>query len=209
MIAAYAPVSAALYNGTLPFAGCEQSNAVPLINFHGLSDTIVPFDGRSQLNGNTSCKCGCFAVASLSAKVTVSPIADALPNITVWRSAVAGRNSCNSTQTLNATVLDSMSSTEDSWNCASENSRAVVNGYSVQGLGHSWPSTLGLDGQQTSFNATSQYIIPFFEAHPNSFSFDYSIAGNSSGSGTSGAEHGVKADYMLPLVVSIGLCLLL
>ena len=39
-------------------------------------------------------------------------------------------------------------------------------GFTVDGLGHSWPSTLGLDGQVTDFNATTADIIPFFEMHP-------------------------------------------
>lgn len=41
---------------------------------------------------------------------------------------------------------------------------AAVHGFSVVNLGHSWPTTAGLDGGKASFNATTANILPFFES---------------------------------------------
>jgi poly(3-hydroxybutyrate) depolymerase len=49
--------------------------------------------------------------------------------------------------------------------CSASNNDAVVSGFTVKGLGHAWPSTLGLDGDVTDFNATTADILPFFETH--------------------------------------------
>lgn len=40
-----------------------------------------------------------------------------------------------------------------------------MNGFPVDNVGHSWPTTDGLDGGFTSFNATTASLIPFFERH--------------------------------------------
>jgi hypothetical protein len=48
--------------------------------------------------------------------------------------------------------------------CSTSNSDAVVSGFSVNCLGHSWPSTLGLHGGFTDFNAATD-ILPFFEVN--------------------------------------------
>jgi poly(3-hydroxybutyrate) depolymerase len=49
--------------------------------------------------------------------------------------------------------------------CSAKNDHAVVNGFTVDGLGHSWPGTAGLDGEVTTFNATTANILPFFDMH--------------------------------------------
>lgn len=49
--------------------------------------------------------------------------------------------------------------------CSAQSNHAVVNGFTVKGLGHSWPSTAGLDGGVTDFNATTANILPFFDQH--------------------------------------------
>jgi poly(3-hydroxybutyrate) depolymerase len=57
LIAAFAPVSPALYSGTLPLTGCNPGRVIPIIPIHGLADKIVPFNGRTaDKHGNTSCK---------------------------------------------------------------------------------------------------------------------------------------------------------
>jgi len=52
------------------------------------------------------------------------------------------------------------------WVCSPDDTRAVVKGYTIKDLGHSWPTTEGLDGGVAPFNATPDDIVPFFEAHP-------------------------------------------
>jgi poly(3-hydroxybutyrate) depolymerase len=55
LFAAFAPVSAALYAGANP-ADCNPGRAVPIINFHGLADRIIPFDGQAADHQNrTEC----------------------------------------------------------------------------------------------------------------------------------------------------------
>jgi hypothetical protein len=86
-----------------------------------------------------------------------------LPNIDTWRGQWALRNGCES---LSSSVTRPLEKTSMSlWNCSSTNPAAIIIGYSVAGLGHSWPGTLGLDGGVTSFNATTASIIPFFNNH--------------------------------------------
>jgi len=152
IFAAFAPVSAALYSGANP-NDCAPGRTVPIINFHGLADTTVPFYGQSADDkGDT---------------------AYATPSITQYREAWAIRNgcgppSCSDSPALgigaiisnpdgNTTLVQSI--------CSASDNDAIVNGFSVRCLGHSWPSTLGLDGGITNFNATTAYILPFFESH--------------------------------------------
>lgn len=53
----------------------------------------------------------------------------------------------------------------EQWECPTNNAQAQVLGYDVGGLGHSWPNTLGYDNGVAGFNATTDVIIPFFDAH--------------------------------------------
>jgi poly(3-hydroxybutyrate) depolymerase len=55
---------------------------------------------------------------------------------------------------------------EEVWNC----SGAEVRSLTVEGLGHAWPSTLGLDltgrpNHTTNFNFTNQHLVQFFSRH--------------------------------------------
>ncbi|KII85704.1 carbohydrate esterase family 1 protein [Plicaturopsis crispa FD-325 SS-3] len=149
LFAAFAPVSAALYPDTHPLTGCNPGRAVPLLNFHGLADTVIPFGGQAaDSSGNTSY---------------------ALPNITEYREAWATRNGCPTTQFTDLTKAQP-NTTLKTWDCTSKTPRAIVMGYTVAGLGHSWPTTAGLDGSGptsvAAYNATPTDIIPFFDAFP-------------------------------------------
>ncbi|KZP07784.1 carbohydrate esterase family 1 protein [Athelia psychrophila] len=144
LFAAFALVSAALYAGAYPLSGCTPGDTVPLINFHGLADTIIPFDGQLADKENDA--------------------AYVLPNITVYRQDWALRDGCATTVSLSLTHPFTNTTLKE-WGCSSTDARAVVRGYTVDGLGHSWPSTLGLDGGVTTFNATTAAILPFFDAH--------------------------------------------
>lgn len=88
---------------------------------------------------------------------------DALPNIDAWREQWALRNGC---QSENSNVTYPFANTSlNEWVCSDTNPAAVVRGYSVAGLGHSWPGTLGYDGGKTAYNATTVAIMPFFSNH--------------------------------------------
>ncbi|KZP25504.1 carbohydrate esterase family 1 protein [Athelia psychrophila] len=148
LFAAFAPVSAALYPDTHPIHNCTPGRVIPIINFHGLADDIIPFVGRDHdhWTGETSY---------------------ALPNITQYREAWAERNTLNpdviaSINTITHPHKDTNLRIAD---CSPVNIHAVMRGFTVVGLGHSWPSTTGLDGGTTTFNATTAEIIPFFDGH--------------------------------------------
>lgn len=85
---------------------------------------------------------------------------DALPSIETWREQWALRDGCTS---VNSTASKPLTDTSmNLWECSTTNPAAVIRGYSVAGLGHSWPSTQGYDGGVTAYNATTAAIIPFF-----------------------------------------------
>jgi hypothetical protein len=58
IFALFALVFTALYPTADPTtqAGCNPGHIVPLINFHGLTDTTITFDGQASNHGNTSCE---------------------------------------------------------------------------------------------------------------------------------------------------------
>ncbi|KAK7042504.1 Alpha/Beta hydrolase protein [Favolaschia claudopus] len=155
LFAAFAPVSPALYAGANP-ADCNPGRPVPIINFHGLADKIIPFGGQdADRKGRTEY---------------------ATPNITEYREAWANRNGCADITAKQAAAGDNLGfnakvshphtdTTLKESACSASNLQAVVNGFTVKELGHSWPSTLGLDGGVTTFNATTANIMPFFDAH--------------------------------------------
>lgn len=145
LFAAFAPVSPALYNGTLGLDLANQCDvtgdrALPIIHFHGLNDTTAPYAGRTDLNGNTSY---------------------ALPSITQWRQDWAGFNTpSDDSAALTAIVTEPLpETTEYAWEYG------PFDGYSVNNLGHSWPDIDGADGGVTPYNATQTSIIPFFNQH--------------------------------------------
>ncbi|KAF7985572.1 hypothetical protein HWV62_3847 [Athelia sp. TMB] len=141
--AAFAPVSAALYPATDSFSGCNPGRNIPLVNLHGEDDTIEPMAGQTSEYGNTGY---------------------ATPNIQSWREQWASRDGCADSLTdgvVNDRIFED--TTLETWNCSTSDPRATVQGYTIAGLGHSWPSTTGADGGVTSFNATQDVIIPFFE----------------------------------------------
>ncbi|KAJ7178110.1 alpha/beta-hydrolase [Mycena filopes] len=156
LFAAFAPVSAALYAGANP-TDCAPGRPVPIVNFHGLADRIIPFDGQTADRENRT--------------------EYATPNITQYRQAWADRNGCAPAAApvtskgglkigFDAVVshphADTTLKTSD---CSARDDHAVVNGFTVKGLGHSWPGTAGLDGGVTDFNATTANILPFFDMH--------------------------------------------
>ena len=86
-------------------------------------------------------------------------------NVPLWREQWAIRNGCYSQDgSVNATVVSEPydDTTKYVWDC-----NAKFIGYTVSTLGHSWPTTQGLDGSgapnnTASFNITSPDILQFF-----------------------------------------------
>ncbi|KAJ7130339.1 hypothetical protein C8R44DRAFT_872150 [Mycena epipterygia] len=116
LFAAFAPVSAALYAGANP-QNCTPGRPVPIVNFHGLADKIIPFDGQAADRENRT------EYATL--------------NITEYRAAWADRNGCGAAHTTAAGVplgLDAVVShphintTLKLSDCSAQNNQAVHGG---------------------------------------------------------------------------------
>ena len=89
---------------------------------------------------------------------------DALPPISAYREAWAVRNGCSDSADPIVSHPHSQTTLEE-WQCSSTDPGAIVKGYTIRDLGHSWPNTKGLDEGTASFDATPDDIVPFFEAH--------------------------------------------
>ncbi|TYJ56161.1 hypothetical protein B9479_003147 [Cryptococcus floricola] len=148
LFAAFLPVSPALYQGVYSFHGCQQDRAVPILQVHGVEDVITPFHGRTPEGGSFGPE----------------------PDIRLWRREWALRNGCVGRwpgQYPEPEVEEIYEGVwEEVWDCEKGEVRAL----SVEGLGHAWPSTLGLDlagrpNQTASFNLTSPYLVDFFSKH--------------------------------------------
>lgn len=153
VIAAFAPVSPALYEGTHAFHGCAPSRrAVPIFHVHGVEDTITPFFGRTPEEGSFGPE----------------------PDVRVWRRQWAERNGCARGESYPGEMARPASveevhpgAWEEVWDCPGG---GEVRALSVLGLGHAWPSTLGLDlagrpNHTANFNLTSEHLVQFFGRH--------------------------------------------
>ncbi|EFX06432.1 ferulic acid esterase [Grosmannia clavigera kw1407] len=150
VIAAFAPISPALYQGTFAFYNCSPAGPAPILHAHGVEDRITEFHGRTPLGGSFGPE----------------------PDVRIWRREWAERNGCRAASYPGAYPLPAVSEVhpgawEEVWDCpASGEVRALT----VEGLGHAWPSTLGLDragkpNQTANFNFTSQHLVQFFSRH--------------------------------------------
>ncbi|ORY59685.1 uncharacterized protein BCR38DRAFT_412683 [Pseudomassariella vexata] len=148
LIAAFAPVSPALYQGTYAFHNCTPSRPVPILHAHGVEDTITPFRGRSPEEGSFGPE----------------------PDVRLWRRMWAERNGCKGRydgEWAEPFVRELYDGTwGEIWDCPG----AEVRGLTIEGLGHSWPTTSGLDlagapNQTANFNFTSPHLVQFFSSH--------------------------------------------
>ncbi|ODN86089.1 poly(3-hydroxybutyrate) depolymerase [Cryptococcus wingfieldii CBS 7118] len=146
--AAFVPVSPALYQGVYSFHGCQEDRAVPILQVHGVEDDDTPFYGRKPEGGGYGPE----------------------PDVRLWRREWALRNGCVGRwpgQYPEPEVKEIYEGVwEEVWDCPKGEVRAL----SVEGLGHSWPSTLGLDlagspNQTANFNLTSPHLVDFFSKH--------------------------------------------
>ena len=148
VFAAFAPVSPALYQGTFAFYNCSPSDPKPILHAHGVEDVITPFHG------------------DLDPTFRFGPE----PDVRLWRRAWAERNGCKGRYDGEWPVpkVEEVhpGTWEEVWDCPGAEVRALT----VEGLGHAWPSTLGLDlsgspNQTANFNFTSQHLVQFFSRH--------------------------------------------
>ncbi|CAF1980554.1 unnamed protein product [Rotaria magnacalcarata] len=150
-IAAFATVSAAFYTGT--FNGdCPTQRALPILDFHGTADTVVSYNG-GQSHGGTQV------------------------SIDNFRQGWASRNDCQNKSTIShlSTETDPQQLVEiQTWNTNCKTGGIVI-GYKITAGQHSWPRTtlpakcngnVGTnDCTTTVFDATSSFIIPFFNTY--------------------------------------------
>jgi polyhydroxybutyrate depolymerase len=116
--------------GVLQYDSCQPQQSVSVIHFHGLSDTAVPYAGGGTIPGTNQ---------------AFPPVEQ---SIATW----VGLDACaESPQVEQSGIL-----THTSY--ASCQNGTAVELYTIQGIGHSWPS---------------QYVVPvtqiiwdFFKAHP-------------------------------------------
>ncbi|WVQ97008.1 hypothetical protein IAU59_004118 [Kwoniella sp. CBS 9459] len=152
LFAAVAPVSPALYQEAKSFYDCKPSRPVPIFHSHGIEDDDTPFHGRTKES---------------------NWIYGPEPDVRDWRArwalrnghpAGAGENS--GLPKPNKVYHPHINATEEVWDLG----KAEIRALSVKGLGHSWPSTEGLDlagrpNQTATFNFTGQHLVQFFSRH--------------------------------------------
>ncbi|WVF70947.1 hypothetical protein IAT40_005742 [Kwoniella sp. CBS 6097] len=154
IFAAFAPVSPALYQEAKSFHDCHPApgRAVPIFHSHGIEDDDTPFHGRSEES---------------------NWIYGPEPDVRVWRARWALRNGHpapagpqGGLPKPNKVYHPHVNATEEVWDLGKAEFRAL----SVKGLGHSWPTTEGLDlagrpNQTATFNFTGQHLVQFFSRH--------------------------------------------
>ena len=137
-IAAIGLVSAAQ---TLPWSWCTESRPIPMIDFHGTADPIIPFKG-----GHSS----------------MAP--ETFPDVQTWVSNWAQRDRCASTPKDSALTTNV---TRREYTGCADSADVVL--YMIQGGGHTWPGrqpgtkVLGRASMNVSAN---DLIWEFFNRHP-------------------------------------------
>jgi polyhydroxybutyrate depolymerase len=104
-IAAVAPVA-----GVLVYSPCQPSQPVSVIDFHGLSDTSVPYDGGMNNMGQS-----------------FPPVEESL---STW----AGLDGCSGTPQVEQDGI----LTHTIYSGCQNNTAVEL--YTIQGIGHSWPT---------------------------------------------------------------------
>lgn len=141
-------MSPALYQGTYAFYNCTPSRPVPILHSHGVEDRITEFLGRTPLGGSFGPE----------------------PDSRLWRRQWAERNGCKGRypgEWAEPNVTEAHPGVwEEVWDCPG----GEVRGLTVEGLGHAWPSTQGLDltgspNHTANFNFTHQHLVGFFSRH--------------------------------------------
>ena len=124
------------------FSHCSPSHILPIMEFHGSTDPVEHYDGKTTPDGESY----------------------SLPE---WCGGWAIRNGCSKDNKNKTTKLYEGNVEKSTWSCGAVDD--VVTHYYIHGFGHGWPSTVPLENDYqrygpTCFNATS-IIMEFFGKH--------------------------------------------
>ncbi|KAI5852793.1 putative ferulic acid esterase [Morchella snyderi] len=115
-ITAFAAVSGAFYPGTrIPCNPTTERTHVPIIDFHGMNDTTIPYYGGAGKGG-------------------------ALPSIRSWLEDKASRDGCSKTPDTREILRDGLV-WKDVWTCGDTDGKRVLVAYNETDLAHKWPGT--------------------------------------------------------------------
>lgn len=137
--AAIAPVAGVL---GIPVESCTPPRAVPIIDFHGTGDPIVPYDGGVPL-----------------VQWDTGGLLD-FPSVDESMNAWAAIDGCDGGQEISYQNGDT---TCVRWLGCKEGSEVVR--CASEGAGHTWPSGLELPGTSHDIDASAT-MLDFFAAHP-------------------------------------------
>jgi polyhydroxybutyrate depolymerase len=139
VVAAIAPVAGVL---GLPPDECQPARPVPVLDFHGTADPLVPYDGGSPLIG-----------VPVSGWLNFPPVADTMA---VWRA----RNDC---LTAPATIYAQGDAT-----CVRWDGHAPVVLCTIDGGGHTWPGGVPIPtlGKTSTDISATDTMLDFFAANP-------------------------------------------
>lgn len=161
LFAAFASASPALYPESLAFTGvggvdngqpaCDPGRAVPIINSHGEQDQTIPYLGRND----TAPPKGSGLYGEGTSTI----------NVPQYRRLWATRNGCASEEP-DVTQYLYNGTTVQKWT-ATQGCKAEFVAYTTDYLGHSWPTTGGLDASgapnnTARFNYTDPAVASFF-----------------------------------------------
>jgi polyhydroxybutyrate depolymerase len=137
-IAAVAPVA-----GVLGIDGCSPKRPVPILDFHGTSDPLVPYGGGTPL------------VPQLGVGLVFTSVADSME---YWRKA----NGCSA---FDDTIYQNGDATCTQYKDCAQGAATVL--CTIDGGGHTWPGGVPIPAGKTSqdISATTT-MLDFFEAHP-------------------------------------------
>lgn len=144
-IAAFAASSGAFYKDEALkeplFSRCHPSRqAIPMLDFHGDTDPVIHYDGKTTPDGPTY-------------------------NIFSWIQGWAHRNGCPKGDNGKMISLYGGKVKKTVWTCGG--AEDVVEHYKIAGFGHGWPTTFPLNNDEqrhgpTYFNATP-IVLDFFQ----------------------------------------------
>lgn len=129
---------------TLPWNWCPDPSPVPMIDFHGTADPVVPYEGGSSWIG-----------------------AVVFPDVEDWAARWARRNGCGIEPGEVSVAVDVTRRTYEG--CAAD---ASVTLYTIRGGGHTWPGGMPLPewflGPTSRGVDATERMWAFFRAHPRS-----------------------------------------
>lgn len=163
--AAAAPVA-----GVAAIADCEPSKPVPVVAFHGTEDPFLGYEGGfgpGVDNLPTPDGEGRLGDALDDPDVTAPGLEDVELSVPEVLAAWGERNGCEGTEPTEESVADDV--TLLTFDCPTAADTVL---YRVDGGGHTWPGSDGLEGAEsivgtTTFSIDADEIMwDFFERHP-------------------------------------------